>query len=59
MKSHEFIEKNVGWMAFWILIVISLGGLVEIVPMMYQSQIVEPAPGIEPYSPIRLAGRDI
>jgi cytochrome c oxidase cbb3-type subunit 2 len=59
MKSHEFIEKNVGWMAFWVLIVISIGGLVEIVPMMYQSQIVEPAPGIEPYSPIRLAGRDI
>lgn len=59
MKSHEFIEKNVGWMAFWILIVISVGGLVEIVPMMYQSQIVEPAPGVEPYSPIRLAGRDI
>lgn len=59
MKSHEFIEKNVGWMAFWILIVISVGGLVEILPMMYQSQIVEPAPGVEPYSPLRLAGRDI
>ncbi|GAB4187281.1 MAG: cytochrome-c oxidase, cbb3-type subunit II [Wenzhouxiangellaceae bacterium] len=59
MKAHEFIEKNVGWMAFWIVVVISIGGLVEIVPMMYQSQVVEPAPGVEPYSAVRLAGRDI
>lgn len=59
MKAHEFIEKNIGWMALLIVIAISIGGLVEIIPMMYQSQIVEPAPGVKPYPALQLAGRDI
>ncbi len=59
MKAHEFIEKHVGWMAFWIVVVISFGGLVEIVPLMYQSQVIEPAPGVKPYDALRLAGRDV
>lgn len=57
--SHEFIEKNVGLMAVLILLVIVIGGLVEIVPLMFQAQTIEPAPGIKPYAPLRLAGRDI
>lgn len=57
--SHEFIEKNVGLMAALILAVIVVGGLVEIVPLMFQAQTIEPSPGIKPYSPLRLAGRDI
>lgn len=57
--SHEFIEKNVGVMAILIIAVIAIGGLAEIVPLMFQAQTIEPAPGVKPYSPLRLAGRDI
>lgn len=57
--SHEIVEKNVGLMAALIALVISVGGLVEIVPLMYSAQTTKPAPGIKPYSPLRLAGRDI
>ncbi|MGN6521396.1 MAG: cytochrome-c oxidase, cbb3-type subunit II [Dokdonella sp.] len=56
---HAFIEKNVGLMAVLILVAILSGGLAEIVPLMYQAQAVEPAPGVKPYSPLRLAGRDV
>lgn len=57
--SHEIIEKNVGLMAVLILVVISFGGLVQIVPLMFKATIVEPAPGVEVYSPLELAGRDV
>lgn len=56
---HEKIEKNVGLMAVLIIIAISFGGLVEIVPLMFKSAVVEPAEGVKPYSPLRLAGHDI
>lgn len=57
--SHEAIEKNIGWMAILIAIVISVGGLVEIVPLMYSAQTINPAPGIKPYPPLELAGRNV
>lgn len=57
--NHERIEKNIGLMAVLIVIVISFGGLVQIIPLMFQSATVQPAEGVKPYSPIRLAGRDI
>ncbi len=57
--KHEKIEKNVGLMGILIIAVISVAGLVEIVPLATQAQIIEPAEGIEPYTPIQLAGRDI
>ncbi|MFU8877570.1 MAG: cytochrome-c oxidase, cbb3-type subunit II [Wenzhouxiangellaceae bacterium] len=57
--AHETIEKNVGLMAVLIVVVISFGGLAQIVPLMFQSAIVEPADGVEPYSAIELAGRDV
>jgi cytochrome c oxidase cbb3-type subunit 2 len=56
---HAFIEKNVGLMAALILVVILSGGLAEIVPLMFQAQAIQPAPGIKPYPPLELAGRDI
>lgn len=56
---HEFLEKNIGLMAVLIVIVIAIGGLVEIVPLMYQAQAIEPAPGVKPYAPLQLAGRDV
>ena len=59
MINHATIEKNVGLMAVLIVIAIAVGGLVEIVPLMFQAQTVQPAPGVKPYSPLRLAGRDV
>lgn len=57
--KHEKIEKNVNLMAVLIVIVISIGGLVEIVPLMVSADATEPYEGIEPYPPLQLAGRDI
>ncbi len=57
--SHEKIETNIGWMALLIAVVISFGGLAEIVPLMYQAETVKPLPGVKPYPPLELAGRDI
>lgn len=57
--KHEVIEKNVGLMAVLIVIVIAVGGLVEIVPLMFQAQTITATPGVKPYPPLQLAGRDI
>ena len=57
--KHEKIEKNVGLMGVLIIIVISIAGIVEIVPLATQAQIIEPAAGVEPHTPIVLAGRDL
>lgn len=57
--AHETIEKNIGLMAVLIVVVISLGGLVQIVPLMFRATMVEPAEGVEVYSARELAGRDI
>ena len=57
--NHALLEKNIGLMAVLIAIVISVGGLVEIVPLMFQAQVIEPSPGVKPYAPLELAGRDV
>lgn len=57
--KHETIEKATGLLGVLIVITVSIGGIAEIVPLMYSAPVVEPAPGIEPYEPLRLAGRDI
>jgi cytochrome c oxidase cbb3-type subunit 2 len=57
--SHEIVEKKVALMGALIALVISIGGLVEIVPLYAQQSVVEPSPGIKPYSPLALEGRDI
>ena len=57
--NHAIIDKNIGLMSVLIAIVISIGGLVEIVPLMFQAQVIEPVPGLKPYAPLQLAGRDV
>jgi cytochrome c oxidase cbb3-type subunit 2 len=57
--SHKKLEKNITLMSIFIVIVISLGGLVEIMPLIFQDQVSIPTEGVEPYSPLALAGRDI
>lgn len=57
--KHEVVEKNVGLMGVLIAIVISIGGLVEIVPLYFSSAMTEPTPGVKPYTPLQLEGRDV
>ena len=58
--SHwEKLEKNAGLLAVLIAIMVSFGGLAEILPLFNDAQTVKPAPGVKPYSALRLAGRDV
>ena len=57
--NHEMVETKAWLMGTLIAIVISVGGLVEIVPLYFQASVINPSPGIKPYSPLRLAGRDV
>jgi len=57
--GHKRLEKNIILMSVFIVIVVSLGGLVEILPLIFQDQVRTPAPGIKPYPPLQLAGRDV
>ena len=57
--THETIEKNIGWMAVLVVLVVSIGGLVEIVPLFFQKSLTEPVAGLKPYTALQLAGRDI
>ncbi|MFY0991320.1 cytochrome-c oxidase, cbb3-type subunit II [Halomonas sp. C05BenzN] len=56
---HEIVEKNVGLLAVLILVVISFGGLAEVVPLFFQKQTTEPVEGLRPLSALELEGRDI
>ena len=57
--SHEKIETNNFLMIVLILLVLLVGGLVEIVPLFFQKSTTEPIKGLKPYTPLQLAGRDI
>jgi len=57
--KHEVVEKKVSWLGVWIAVVISIGGLVEIVPLYLSSEVTRPAPGVKPYAALQLEGRDI
>jgi len=57
--GHDKIESNIGLMIILIIVVVSIGGLVQIVPLFFQHSTTEAVAGLEPYSPLRLAGRDV
>ena len=57
--THDVIERNLGLLIVLILIVVSVGGLVEIVPLYFQKSTTEPVAGLQPYPALELAGRDI
>ncbi len=57
--SHEKIETSNFLMIVLILIVVAFGGLVEIVPLFFQKSTTEPIKGLEPYTAVQLAGRDV
>jgi len=58
-SGHKILETNISLMAIFIIIAISLGGLVEIVPLFFLDQVRKPAEGVVPYPALELAGRDV
>jgi len=58
-SKHAIFEKNSIVLVIGILIVIAIGGLVEIVPLFYLKNTIEKVDGVRPYSPLELAGRNI
>jgi len=59
MMKHESIETNAGLLIVLTLLVISIGGLVEVVPLFYINDTIEKVEGVRPYTPLELRGRDI
>jgi len=59
MFSHQRIERNVILMLVLVLITVSIGGLVEIVPLYTIESTIERVRGVRPYTPLELAGRNI
>jgi len=57
--NHDFVERHTAILIVLIVLVVAVGGLVEIVPLYFQRQTTEPIAGLHPYSPLRLLGRDI
>jgi cytochrome c oxidase cbb3-type subunit II len=57
--QHTQIEKNIGIMIFLIVIMISIGGLVQIIPLYFMTSTTEPVDGLKPYSALELSGRDV
>ncbi|WP_207758438.1 cytochrome-c oxidase, cbb3-type subunit II [Aliamphritea spongicola] len=59
MIKHETIEKNIGIMVLLIILVISGGGLAEIVPLFFSKSTTKPIEGLRPYTALEMEGRDI
>ncbi|MFO0113817.1 MAG: cytochrome-c oxidase, cbb3-type subunit II [Betaproteobacteria bacterium] len=57
--THDKIERNVGLMIILVILVVAVGGLVEIVPLFFQRSTTEPVAGLKPYTALQLAGRDV
>ena len=58
-QRHQVFEKNSIILVIGILIAISFGGIVEVLPLFYLKSTIEKVDGIRPYTPLELAGRDI
>jgi len=59
LRLHKKLEDNVGLLIFGILIVSSIGGLVQILPSIFQQSLSTPGQNVRPYDALELAGRDI
>ena len=57
--GHESIEKNSALLVLLVILVVAVGGLVEIVPLYFQRSTTEPVAGLKPYTALQLTGRDI
>lgn len=59
MKNHDIVEKNLPLMLLLVIVAISFGGLVEIVPLFFLKETTEPVAGLQPLNAVQLEGRDI
>jgi cytochrome c oxidase cbb3-type subunit 2 len=57
--AHDKVEKNLGLLLVLVLLVISVGALVEIVPLFFQKSTTQPVAGLKPYTALQLEGRDV
>jgi cytochrome c oxidase cbb3-type subunit 2 len=58
-NKHQFLEKNTVWLMVGVLIVVAIGGLVEIAPLFWLKSTIEKVDGMRPYTPLELAGRNV
>ncbi|SPF79939.1 cytochrome-c oxidase, cbb3-type subunit II [Pseudoprimorskyibacter insulae] len=59
LDKHAILEKNVTLLAIFAFLVVTIGGLVQIVPLFYLDSTIEEVEGMRPYTPLELAGRDV
>jgi cytochrome c oxidase cbb3-type subunit 2 len=59
MLTHDMIERNQTLMIVLVILVVAVGGLVEIVPLYFQRSVTEPVTGLKPYTALQLTGRDV
>ena len=57
--THDMIERNQALLIIFVILVVAVGGLVEIVPLSFQKSVTEPVAGLKPYTPLQLTGRDV
>jgi cytochrome c oxidase cbb3-type subunit 2 len=57
--THDLIERNQALLIILCILVVAVGGLVEIVPLSFQKAVTEPVAGLKPYTPLQLTGRDV
>src|SRR5215471_1820818 len=57
--THDLIEKSPALLIVLVVLTVSVGGLVEILPLSFQKSVTEPVAGLKPYTPLQLTGRDI
>ncbi len=57
--THDMIERNQALLIVLVILVVSVGGLVEIVPLSFQKSVTEPVAGLKPYTAAQLTGRDV
>jgi len=57
--THDLIERNQALLIVLVVLVIAVGGIVEIVPLSFQKSVTEPVTGLKPYSALQLTGRDV
>ncbi|MCT4611248.1 MAG: cytochrome-c oxidase, cbb3-type subunit II [Pelagimonas sp.] len=59
LEKHAILEKNVTLLAIFAFLVVTIGGLVQIVPLFYLENTIEDVEGMRPYTPLELAGREV
>jgi cytochrome c oxidase cbb3-type subunit 2 len=57
--THDMIERNQALLIVLVILVVAVGGLVEIVPLSFQKSVTEPVKGLKPYDALSLTGRDV